>query len=130
MKRVVNDKAMFRNTCTSMLKTVKNDLIRIIDAKIETARRSGYTNITHKLPLTFNIPGMVSSDAQLYIYSEILTSYKIDKKFENTFIELRGSETILYIYWSFNNMDEVERTKRTSLIKDSLWNPRMVKKFD
>ncbi len=103
-----------------IVKCIIEDAIRIIDAKITTAHSAGHSSISYELPNNFGINNLDKADAQILIYSELLSIYKnpIDtggKGFTNTTIEI-GPVSFLYVSWN-NGMTDAERESRKQLLK-------------
>lgn len=114
----ITARTLFKNSNREIIKNIIQDQIRIIDAKIQVAHSSGFDSITHELPINFIINNMSKSDAQLLIYSELITTYKNPepdgKGFRDVHIDL-GSKPMLYIKW-INGMDDEERRRRYKII--------------
>src|ERR1700761_4000336 len=114
---------LFRRSKFNELDHIINDLINIIDSKILTAHESGFNFVTYELPLSFNINNMDQRDAQIYVYSEILTIYKTKKGFNFVDMKFDHEKTVLCVRW-INGMTNEERKKREDIIRKSTIMPR------
>ncbi len=102
--------------------TLCDDLVKVIDAKIQTAHQNGFSETQQELPINFNITGMDRQDAQTLVYSELIQIYK-DKGFDSENIGITfgvGGTSSFHIKW-LNGMDEDEREKRRQLIAKHIW---------
>ncbi len=102
-----------------ILYDIINDQIRAIDATILSAHIAGFNQIEHVLPTCFNTSNMSNSDAQLFVFSEIVDLYKKPesaggKGFVDTTITL-SERPFLRIRWS-NGIDAKERASRVRIL--------------
>ncbi len=105
-----------------LVKTFCDDLVKVIDAGIQTAHQTGFSEIEHELPINFNINGLDRQDAQTLIYSELIQIY-LDKGFANDNIGIefaKGGRVLFHIRW-VNGMEETEREKRKKIIESHIW---------
>lgn len=105
-----------------IVSTICDDLVKVIDTKIQTAHQNGFSEMEQDLPINFNINGMPRQDAQTLIYSELIQIYK-DKGFDADDIGLTfgvGGTAQFHIRW-LNGMDDTERDQRKQLIAKHMW---------
>lgn len=123
--RGVTARKLRQNSNREVIKTIVQEQVKIIDAKVQTAHDSGLNFIKYDLPTTFSIMGFKKDDAQIMIWSELLVIYGSPdpkgKGFNEVYIEPHGNSAFLWIKW-LNGMDEDERTRRRNLIKSHLRN--------
>lgn len=104
-----------------------NGHIEMIDTKILHAHTAGYNSIEYTLPTNIIVNGIDKSDAQLYIYSELVKIYNYPeneggKGFVGTRFVHSGDKCFLLIRWQ-NNMCDIEREERTRILKDAMKKP-------
>ena len=104
----------------TIIKSIVDDQISIIDSKINTAHQAGFNSITHLLPTNFNINNMDKSDSQLFIYSEIVDIYtrpeaEGGKGFADCSIDINNKPT-LFIRWP-NGLQNDERALRLGILR-------------
>lgn len=128
---------------TQIIEQHVRGLIEQIDAVIESTHMSGFHEITYELPTNFPVDNMSKSDAQLYVYSEVVGQYALSEDAGGKgFTEVRlrmpgvavgaganaaaaragassraGSGPTLHIKWA-NGMDDEERRQRKKLLDD------------
>jgi hypothetical protein len=113
-------------TATSSRKIVENiihEQLKMIDAKILTAHNAGFNQVEHELPINFGVNNLAKSDAQIMIYSEIITIMTTPeemggKGFDNVWIDISpsGLKASLHIKW-MNGMDDEEKQQRRAIIR-------------
>jgi hypothetical protein len=111
-------------TNQDVVKSIVADHVQIIDSKIVSAHNAGMSSIKYELPCNFGLCNLDKSDAQILIYSELVTLYRkpIDaggKGFSNTTIDI-GVTTWLHIAWN-NGMTDTERESRKNILKSCAW---------
>lgn len=116
--RGVTARDLFQKSDRRVIQEIVTDQVKVIDAHINTAHGSGFSEITYELPTNFQINNMNKADAQTMIYSEILMIYKKPepegKGFENVYVDI-GIKSVMRISW-LNGMDEDERERRLQFI--------------
>lgn len=115
----VNITELQKKSIINTIKTVIDEQIKIIDNAIVYAHYSGFNFLVYNLPVTFAISNINDSDAQIYIYSELIKVY-------SNSIELGGRglkvnidfavKPTLHIQW-INGMSDTEKTDRINIIK-------------
>jgi len=113
----VNADKLRARTKRQVIKTICDDLVKIIDAGIASANDNGFHSHRAELPTMFNIIGMDLKDAQIVIYSELIRIYD-DKQLDVT-IEFGDNITYLYIQWQ-SSLTQDERVARLQLIRDHM----------
>lgn len=117
--RGLTQRELYAKSDRRIVTDIVYDLVRVIDAAIQTAHSSGFCYIEHELPTNFGINNMNKTDAQTMIYSELLMLYSNPeseggKGFSDCTIDI-GIKTILKIKW-LNGIDDAERIRRKSII--------------
>lgn len=124
---------------TQIIEQHVRGLIEQIDAVIESTHMSGFHEITYELPTNFPVDNMSKSDAQLYVYSEVVGQYALSedaggKGFTEVRLRMPGvgagtngaragvparatAGPTLHIKWA-NGMDDEERRQRKKLLDD------------
>ena len=116
IKLVNSNLKMQRKTNDLILVNIKNDLIKLIDVQISSNDASGCNKVEYELPVNFDVCGMTRMDAQLIIYSDIISYY--DARKYNVKIRL-GEIVTLYIMWK-NSMSTAERDRRHKIILEHM----------
>ena len=127
--RGLTARSLFQKSNREIIRAIVQDQVKSIDSQIAAAHSSGFNRIEHELPMNFNINNLDKADAQIMIYSEILSIYKSPepdgKGFDEVYIDL-GVKKTLHIRW-LNGMDEIERAPPRQLIS-SCTLPRISRK--
>jgi|HigsolmetaAR206D_1030411.scaffolds.fasta_scaffold15409_2 hypothetical protein len=110
-----------------LLQNVVHEQVRVIDAAILTAHAAGLDCIGHELPTNFNVSNINKSDAQLYVYSELINIYRRPeseggKGFTDVVFE-RGPPPKIFIKW-MNGLSPEEREERRKIVLESTRQPR------
>jgi hypothetical protein len=116
-KRGVTYETLRAKSKRQIIKTICDDLVKIIDAGIASSHDNGFNIYRAELPTVFNIVGVSMKDAQIIVYSELLQIY-IDKGLEVR-IEIADGSTYLHINWQIGMTTE-ERKERLNLINAHL----------
>jgi hypothetical protein len=103
-----------------ILQSIVNDQIAAIDSNIILAHKNGQSSVEYVLPVNFSIGTLNKADAQILVYSELITAYKKPmvsggKGFVNTTINI-GVVTTLYITW-LNGLSDEEKDRRRNLLR-------------
>jgi hypothetical protein len=115
--------ALQTKTNKNLLDNVLANVLNDIDARITTSHSSGVGHVRYDLPTTFGIGTIRDTEAQFYIYSEIINQFVLPeneggKGFdpEKVWLEKTDKTVILVVYWE-NGMDADEKAWRLELLK-------------
>lgn len=110
------------NSSRNIIANIVSEQIKMIDAKIVTAHTAGFNKIAYELPINFGVNNLAKADAQLIIYSELLSIYSKSeeeggKGFNKVAIDIdrSGTSATFFVQW-MNGMDEEEREQRRKII--------------
>ena len=114
---------MPRITVTSLQKSsnafqitaIIDELTKTIDAKILERHRAGHADLMYELPENFSISNMERIDAQLLIYTKLITFYKDGGFIVRIKCNPDPDGSFLYIKWSAI-MDSEERQRLKQII--------------
>jgi hypothetical protein len=105
-------------TNSDIIKTIINDQIRLIDAKILSAHEGGFSKIEYELPTNFAVNGLEKADIQLIVYSDLVKIYGTSVKDGGKGFTVRvetGVISKLHIGWP-NTMQGNERDERRRIL--------------
>lgn len=126
MSKGVTASSLARRVNRTQIHGVVIDQVKAIDHAILTSHAAGFDQATCELPTNFSIGSMSKEEAQMMIYSELITLYKAPepagKGFDKVSID-PGEKTYFYVGWN-SGIEADERTNRTQIIADSLVNHR------
>lgn len=119
---LVTQRRLFERSDRRTIHSIISEQTRVVDAAIQTAHEAGFSHVDHELPTVFQLANFDKSDAQLLIYSELVSLYKRDEAeggrgFEDVTITI-GPRSYLHIVW-VNGMEEDERAMRRRIILQS-----------
>jgi len=106
----------------AVINNIVRDQVKMIDSEIIIAHNAGFNRIEHPLPSNFGINNMDKKEAQLMIYSELISIYttpenKNGKGFINVSIEISSKDlTALFCVSWVNGMDIEEKKERQQLL--------------
>jgi len=123
MENSITASYLYKKTNINTLKNILFECITTIDDKLKAAHDNGLNMIKYELPTEFPINNMDKKDSQIFVYSEIIKTYKLSeqlggKGFEHVFIAKEGNSNFIIIKW-LNGMDEEERKDRLDIIKSA-----------
>lgn len=124
---IVTQRHLFARSNRSAVDGIIAEQARMIDAALQTANDSGFSRIEHELPSTFQLNNLDKADAQLLVYSELLSLYRRSEReggrgFDDVTITI-GPRSYLHISW-MNGMDDDEREMRRQIIFESVRPPK------
>jgi len=99
LKKSSEQREILRKSTTDILRSLMDDIMR--------AKQSYKSNLTTRLPITFQIPGLSNKDAQRIIWSNIIT--ELNKKNYRVKINPSKDACLLQIIWISKEEESVIR---------------------
>jgi hypothetical protein len=106
-----------------IIKTIIQDQIKLIDAKIMTAHDAGFNKIEYDLPTNFSINGLEKADMQLIVYSELVKIYGTPVRDGGKGFTIRveiGTTSKLHISWPCTMQNGEREERRRLLLQHSI----------
>lgn len=117
----ITQSSLLQKSNMQMIKTQVDVLMDQIDVTIATVHEGGGNEVYFDLPINFNINGLDNKDAQLMVYTELISLYQ-EKGFKDIKIEPKPSKMIFHIRW-INALASNEREKRRQMLAQYMQMP-------
>lgn len=118
MTSTVTFKSLTSNSRKADLVQYVNDHVKEIDGRLVTAGSTGVNTVRYELPTLFPASKFSKRDAQLFVYSEIIRTYRARGFVDNWLSIELGEKSWLVLSWP-SGLSEDERERCKDIISEA-----------